>query len=141
VGFDGRALVPGAKIEFGDFMSGGSTTVELKNVWRATPHLMMEGFYQITALRLPEGDFNAHVWRSRVSVPIQPRMTADAYVQWNSVDDVISTQLRFQLIYARDSNLFVVYTDGRRALDAPLLTRSHGHDQSVQVKLTYRLYQ
>lgn len=141
VGFDGRSLVPGAKLETGDFMSGTSTTLELKNVWRAMPHLMLEGFYQINAVRLPEGDFNAHIWRSRVSVPIQPRMTADAYVQWNSVDDTVSTQLRFQLIYARDSNLFVVFTDGRRGLDDTFGRRTHVRDQAVQVKLTYRLYQ
>ena len=141
VGFDGRSIVPSGKIEFGDYFSGRGTTVELKNVWRASPHLLLEGFYQLNALRLAEGDFNAHIGRSRVTVPLTERMVTDALLQWNSLEDTFSTQVRFHMIYARESNLYVVYTNGRRPSESPLDPRSRVADQALQVKLTYRLYQ
>jgi hypothetical protein len=79
------------------------------------------------------------LWRARFSVPITARATADAFVQYNGLnqqgDQEINTQVRFHLIYARDSNVFIVFSDQRR---------DHGgiiqRDQAIQMKLTYRLY-
>ncbi|MSO19317.1 MAG: hypothetical protein EXQ56_02465 [Acidobacteria bacterium] len=144
-GFSGRALVPGVQFETGPWLSGRRTTLNLSNVWRASPHFLLDGEYELNDVTLPEGAFAAHLWRTRVSVPLTARMTTDAYLQWNSLDDTFSTQLRFHMLYARDSNLFVVFTDGRRGIDALLGSvldnRQHVRDQALQVKLTYRLYQ
>lgn len=140
-GFSGRALVPGLQFETGPWLSGRRTTLNLDTVWRASPHLLLEGDYELNDITLAEGAFVGHLLRTRVSVPVTARMTADAFVQWNSLDDTVSTQLRFQMIYGRDSNLFVVFTDGRRGLETPFAGRDHVRDQALQVKLTYRLYQ
>jgi hypothetical protein len=136
-GFSGRAMVPGIELETGEFFSGRRTAVNLSNIWRASPHLLLEGDYEFNDVSLAEGSFQTHLWRGRVSVPLTARMTADGFLQWNSLDDTFSTQLRFHLIYGRDSNLFAVYTDVRRDGE----TGSAPRDRAVQIKLTYRLYQ
>ena len=136
-GFDGRSFVPEVEFEWGDFYSGRNAALNLSAAWRASPHLLLEGNYELNRISLHEGDFSTHLWRTRISVPFTPRVTADAFVQWNSLDEEMSTQLRFHLLYGRDSNLFVVLTDLQRNLGAGRIER----DQAAQVKLTYRFYQ
>jgi hypothetical protein len=64
----------------------------------------------------------------------------DAFIQRNSLnpqgDPELNTQVRFHLIYARDSNLFIVFSDQRRNRGAGIIAR----DQAIQMKMTYRLY-
>ena len=77
--FDGRSIVPGIRLERGEFYGGG---------------LNQQG------------------------------------------DPELNTQIRFHLIFARDSNLYVVYSDQRRKLT----TGDVAVDQAMQMKMTYRLY-
>jgi hypothetical protein len=140
-GFSGRAWVPGAGLETGPWLSGRRTTLNIDNTWRISPHFLIEERYELNNINLEEGDVVAHLLRTRFSVPLTARMFVDAFVQWNSLDDTVNTQLRFQKIYGRDSNLYVVFTDGRRPADVPFDNRPHVRDQALQVKLTYRLYQ
>ena len=139
-GFEGRALVPGVQLEWGEFYGGDRTALGLSGTWRASPHLVLRGEYEYNDISLPQGAFATHLWRARFSVPITARATADAFFQWNGLtrqgDQDFNTQLRFHLIYARDSNLYVVFTDQRR-------DRGRGNietDRAIQMKLTYRLY-
>ena len=69
-------------------------------------------------------------------MPFTARVTADAFLQWDSLARELSTQLRFHLIYGRDSNFFVVFTDHRENPGGEPLER----DWAIQAKLTYRLY-
>ncbi len=139
-GFEGRALVPGVEIERGEFYGGERTALTLSGTWRASPHMVLRGDYEYNDISLPPGAFATHLWRARFSVPITARATADAFFQWNGLtqqgDKEINTQLRFHLIYARDSNLFVVFTDQRRNRGAGIIER----DQAIQMKMTYRIY-
>lgn len=135
-GFDGRSFVPEAEVEWGGFYSGHNTAINLSAAWRASPHLLLEGNYELNRISLREGEFSTHLWRTRISVPFTPSITTDAFLQWNSLDEELITQLRFHLLYGRDSNLFVVLTDLRRNLQAGRIER----DQAAQVKLTYRFY-
>jgi hypothetical protein len=139
-GFAGRAFVPGVRLERGTFYGGDRTALTLSGTWPASPHLVLRGDYEFNDISLPQGAFNTHLWRARVSVPITARAIADAFVQWNGLnqqgEQEINTQLRFHFIYARDSHLFVVFNDQRRDRGAGAIAR----DQALQMKLTYRLY-
>ena len=139
-GFDGRAIVMGADLEGGEFYGGDRKAVTLSGIWRASPHFELQANYQYNDITLPEGAFAAHLWRARFKVPITARATADAFFQWNGLteagDREFNTQLRLHLIYARDSNLFLVFTDRRRNLGGGLVE----DDQGMQMKATYRFY-
>jgi hypothetical protein len=138
--FAGRGFVPGVQVERGEFYGGDRTALTLSSIWSASPHLALQGNYEYNDISLPQGSFSTHLWRGRFSVPITARATADAFVQWNGLnqqgDKELNTQLRFHLIYARDSNVFVVFSDQRRDHGTGVIQR----DQAVQVKMTYRLY-
>ena len=139
-GFDGRALVPGVELERGEFYGGKRTALGLSGIWRASPHLELQGDYEFNDISLPEGAFAAHLWRARFKVPFTARATAEAFFQWNDLtqqgDKELSTQIRFHLIYGLDSNLFVVFSDQHRNRGLGLVER----DQAVQIKTTYRFY-
>ena len=134
--FQGRAAEATAQLEGGDFFDGERTTLTLSGTWRASPHLWMSGDYEFNDISLPQDAFDTHLWRARVSVPFNARTTVDAFLQWSSLTKEFDTQLRFRLIYARDSNLFLVYTSQRQDL-AGGLTES---DWAIQLKTTFRLY-
>ncbi len=139
-GFQGQAIVPGVQFERGEFYGGHRSALGLSGTWRASPHLVLQGEYEFNDISLPQGSFATHLWRARFSVPITARAMADAFVQWNGLtqqgDQEISTQFRLHLIYARDSNLFVVFTDQRRNRGRGIIER----DQAFQTKVTYRFY-
>jgi len=134
--FEGRAASATAQLEGGDFFGGERTTLTLAGTWRASPHLWMSGDYEFNDISLPQDTFDTHLWRARVSVPFNARTTVDAFLQWSSLTKEFDTQLRFRLIYGRDSNLFLVYTSQRQDL-AGGFTAS---DWAIQLKTTYRLY-
>lgn len=138
--FDGRAIVPGVKLERGEFYNGNRTTVGLSGIWRPSPHLVLQGNYDYNEVSLPQGAFNAHLVRARATVPITARMSVDTFIQWNGLnqqgDQELNTQIRFHMIYARDSNLYVVFSDQRRNRGAGVIAR----DQAIQMKMTYRMY-
>jgi hypothetical protein len=139
-GFAGAAFVPAARFERGEFYGGNRNGLFLSGTWAASPHLMVRGDYEFNEVSLPQGTFDTHLWRARFSMPVTARATADAFVQWNGLnqqgDQELNTQVRFHLIYGRDSNLFVVFNDQRRDLGGGVIAR----DQAIQMKMTYRFY-
>ena len=139
-GFNGRTLVTGVELEQGEFYGGNRTALGLSGTWRASPHLELQGEYEFNDISLPEGAFATHLWRARFKVPFTARATVDAFFQWNGLtrqgDRELNTQLRFHLIYGRDSNFFVVFTHRRRNRVTGLVE----NDQAAQMKATYRLY-
>lgn len=142
-GYQGRAWIASAQLGGGEYYGGDRTGFVLSGTWRASSHLVLQGDYELNNISLPQlpnGKFKTHLWRGRFSVPFTAKVRTDAFVQWNSLnqdgDQELNTQVRFRLIYTRDSNLFVVSTDQWLKQSNGLVQR----DQAVQMKLTYRLY-
>ena len=61
---------------------------------------------------------------------------ADAFVQWNGLSQELNTQVRLHLVYGRDSNVYVVYTDQRVDAAGRLIQQG----RALQTKVTYRWY-
>ncbi|MBI4464100.1 MAG: carbohydrate binding family 9 domain-containing protein [Acidobacteria bacterium] len=135
-GFEGRAWRVQALLHGGEFYGGDRTAFTFSGTWRTSPHLVLGGDYEYNNVSVPQGDFATHLWRARVNVPVTARANVDALVQWNGLTEERNTQLRFHLLYARDSNFFVVFTDQKRNL----LGGKAERDWAIQLKLTYRLY-
>jgi hypothetical protein len=108
----------------------------VSGTWRPSPHLVLTGDYQLNDVDLPQGVFTTHLQRARVTVPLTARAVADAFVQWNGLTQEINTQIRLHLIYGRDSNFFIVYTDHQTDVAGRLVEQS----RVLQTKLTYRWY-
>jgi hypothetical protein len=135
-GFQGRSFTANANLEGGEFYGGGRTAVNFSGTWRPSPHLTLAGDYQVNDVELPEGRFTTQLQRGRVSVPITARAVVDAFLQWNGLTQEMNTQVRLHLIYGRDSNFYIVYTDHQTDAAGRLVEQS----RALQTKLSYRWY-
>ena len=60
---------------------------------------------------LPEGDFVTRLGRLRLSYSFTPKMALEALLQYNSVDDFFSANLRFSWLRKANTGLYVVLND------------------------------
>ena len=69
-------------------------------------------------IQLPGGDFVANLGRARISYSFSTRVFVQALVQYNDLDDLWSSNVRFGLLSDANTGLFIVYNDiqglGRR---------------------------
>jgi hypothetical protein len=139
-GYSGRSWIADVQVQGGEFYAGDRAGLVLSGTWRANPHLLMRGDYEVHRISLPQGDFDTHLVRGRFGVPFTSKVRTDVFLQWNNLtadgSQEFSTQARFRVTYGRDSDLFIVYTDQNQ----DLLTGLTRRDQALQMKLTYRLY-
>jgi len=82
---------------------------------------------------LPQGQFVANIGRARLSYSFTTRMFAQALVQYNDRTDAWSANLRFGLLSAANTGLFVVYNDSR-GLDGSV---PRGAGRSLAIKYSY----
>jgi hypothetical protein len=101
-------------LRVGEFWSGTNTSLGVtQGRIEVTPQVSLEPSYSINWVRLPEGDFDTHVARLRVTYTITPRMYVSGLTQYNSNDDVFGTNFRFRWEWSAGSELFVVYSEDR----------------------------
>ncbi|MBI3941298.1 MAG: carbohydrate binding family 9 domain-containing protein [Acidobacteria bacterium] len=135
-GYTGRPLSSKVQLQGGHFYGGNRTGLLISTTWRAFPQFILGGDYELNDVALSQGSFASHLWRGRLTLPLQARLLADTLVQWNGLLGELATQVRFHLIYGEDSNLFLVFSDGRADVDGRLIRQN----QDLQFKLTYRKF-
>jgi hypothetical protein len=64
-------------------------------------------------VNLPAGDFITNLYSTRVTYSFTPRILLQSLVQYNSQSDLWSVNLRFSLLQAANTGLFVVYNESR----------------------------
>jgi hypothetical protein len=62
-------------------------------------------------LPVPGGDFTANLARIRLSYSFTPKITLQALIQYNDLDDVLGTNIRFSWLRSANSGLFLVYNE------------------------------
>ena len=130
----------GAPISFrlntytGGLFGGDRRTVQSTLRMRAGERLTTEVSYTLNDVKLPTGAFTANLLRTNVSYSFTTRAFLQALVQYNDQADLWSMNLRFGLLQAANTGLFVVYTDTRGLYD--LVERPERTDRSLIVKFS-----
>lgn len=101
---------------------------------RAGDALTTELEYQRNDIDLPWGTFDTNLVRARVSYSFTTRAFVQALVQYNDRADLWSANVRFGLLQAANTGLFVVYTDTRGLHE--LGERPERTDRSLVVKFS-----
>ena len=71
-------------------------------------------------LPVPGGQFEANLARLRLSYSFTPKILLQALVQYNELDDVLGTNLRFSWLQSANAGLFLVYNEvDERGVGAP----------------------
>ena len=64
-------------------------------------------------VRLPQGNFEANLYRLRASYSFSPRLFVQSLMQYNQQTRILSGNFRFGWLQSANAGLFVVYNEGR----------------------------
>jgi hypothetical protein len=115
------------------FFAGDRRSVGFQGAWQVSPHLGLDASVDWNDLELPGGGFQSNVYRGRAKVGFSTRAFASAFVQYNDALDQVVTNLRFNVIHAPLSDLFLVFTERRD------LSHDHVAERLVALKVTRHL--
>ena len=109
-----RRVAGNLSFQHGEFFDGEITAVGYsRGRIEVTRQFAVEPSVSLNRITLPQGAFTARVTTTRLTYTFTPRMFASALLQHNSVDNVLSTNVRLRWEYQPGSELFVVYNDQR----------------------------
>ena len=101
-------------VRTGGYFSGDITSIELhQGRVEVTQKLSVEPSLSVNWIDLPEGSFRTELLRARINYTFSPRMFFSGLLQYNSSNELISSNLRLRWEYQPGSELFVVYTEER----------------------------
>src|SRR5690606_6055289 len=98
------------EVTTGTFYGGGRFSGGITPIWTINKYLTLSGFYQFNGIVFSDQpDYMAHVARLKVATSLNVRLSINAFVQLNTLNDI--SAINFRLRYnPRDGNdLYVVY--------------------------------
>jgi len=110
----------------GDFYDGTRISLAASTRFRPTPGLTLDVGVQHNDLELAGHAFTADLYSARVRWARDVRTFLMGFVQYNEATEELITNVRFNLIHAPLSDLFLVYTERRSlatAVPEPILER------------------
>ena len=96
-------------VEVGDFYDGTSRGFDIDAGFKPSGRFVLETQYQFARVELPVRSFNAHVLASRAVYSFSTRFFAKLFAQWNSADDLVSTNFLLNYIYRPGSDFYLVF--------------------------------
>jgi hypothetical protein len=119
----GRRLVGSVRLSRGDFFDGDKTSVSIGALLRPNYHISLDFSVQHNELSLSDSTFTADVFGGRIRYGYSTNLFLSAFVQYNTSSEELVTNVRFNLIHAPLSDLFLVYTERRDVANGILLDR------------------
>ena len=109
-----RRLAGSFSFQHGEFFDGDITAVGYsRGRIEVTRQFAVEPSVSLNRITLPHANLTARLATTRLTYTFTPRMFASALLQYNSIDNVLSTNVRLRWEYQPGSELFVVYNDQR----------------------------
>ncbi len=130
-------------VRWGGFWSGDRTQLETTLALRPTPGILLSAEVEVNNVDLPEGSFDANLFRFEGEWNITPLANVLGNIQYDDVTEVVGLFLRGRYIVTPGNELFLVFTqnwqdfgDGLFDEDREFLTLSRG--ASAKLNYTYR---
>jgi hypothetical protein len=128
-----RALVGELRTGWEQFFGGTLWSLEPSVSVSPSPQVSMELAYEWNRVDVPSGELTSHITSLRLGYAFSTKLTTNALLQYNSLDNTFSGNLRLNFIHRPGSDLFVVLTE-RRGVEDKLWDLSN---RGLVVKLTY----
>ncbi len=102
------------RVEAGTFYDGWQAAAQVSPILYASPHLELSGFYRFDRIRFPDRDqgFDAHLARLRIGTALNTKVSANAFIQFNSAINTVSANIRFRYNFREGNDLWIVYDEG-----------------------------
>jgi hypothetical protein len=98
-----------------------------------SPQVSIELAHEWNRVELPNGSFTANITSARFGYAFSTKLTTNALIQYNSLNQDFSANLRLNFIHRPGSDLFVVLTE-RRGVEGELWDLSN---RGLVAKVTY----
>lgn len=124
---------------YGSFYDGTRSEVGISALWNISRYFGFYLEYGADFIRFTKRNqgFDAHILRLRVESALNSRLALNGFIQFNSVGDFLTSNLRFRYNFAEGNDLWIVYNEGinldRQAGDDLL---PHINDRTIMVKFT-----
>jgi hypothetical protein len=109
VSFQGRKIWMDVNFSWGDFYTGKIATLVASTGINLDRHFNLSTNYTLNAIKLPQGKVTTNELAQYVSYALNPRFNLDAFVQWNSLNDLVTGNFRLHWIPNIGSDFYVVY--------------------------------
>ncbi len=119
-----RKISGNVRLNWGDFWTGSRRSMTGRIQLRPNYHLNIDLDYTRNDITLANGEVNSSLVGMRVLYAFTSRMFFNAFIQYNTDTNQVSSNIRFNIIHHPLSDLFLVYTDTRDTLTGELLDRA-----------------
>jgi len=106
--YSGRKLYASLDFSSGEFYTGRRNELEADLTWNANKHLNLSGSWAKNYLYMPEGDAIATEISGRISYAYSPKLNSGIFGQWNSEDEEIMLNFRFNWIPKIGSDFYFI---------------------------------
>ncbi|MFQ5789982.1 MAG: hypothetical protein ACE5JI_05830, partial [Acidobacteriota bacterium] len=127
-----RILSANARVSAGDFYSGTRQALQLGGVLKLGEKVTAQVGWSYNNIGLQEGSFNTHLLTSRFIYSFSTNMFLNGLIQYNSITEEWTSNIRFNLIHRPLSDFFLVYNDRRDETGRRI-------DRAIIAKFTYLL--
>ncbi len=115
---DGGKKISGVvTLRFGDFFDGTRNSISSSFALRPSVRWYLSGSFERNRLNLGGESFEANLFGARLRYGHNTRTFLSAFVQYNQIEEKMVSNMRFNLIHAPLSDIFLVYQE-ERDLDA-----------------------
>jgi hypothetical protein len=128
-----RVLVGELHGSLQDFYDGSLWSADVSLSASPTPQISMELGNEWNRVEVPNGAFTANITSLRFGYAFSTRLTTNTLIQYNSLDETFSGNVRLNFIHRPGSDLFLVLTE-RRGVEGELWDLS---DRGLVAKVTY----
>lgn len=140
----GRLLFAEGMIDAGSFYDGDRISLTLSPKWSVSSGLELSGMYQINRIdfRDRKKDLTAHIARIRIVLMPSTKISATAFIQYNSAVDSLTANIRLRYNPREGNDLYIVYNDGLntdRLREVPHLPFSSGRTILIKYSYTFNL--
>jgi hypothetical protein len=128
-----RPVVLNGNIRVGDFYGGRIRSMGGNLSIAPIPQVALAIGLSQNRVKIPSGEFTSNLVSFRGTYSFSTRLSANLFVQYNSLDEYFSSNLRINFIHRPGSDLFLVFTE-ERGVDDDLWEVS---DRAAVMKITY----
>jgi len=98
----------------GGYFDGRSISASVMPTWSVSSGLEISGFYQYNMAHFPgrDQDYVAHIARIKALCMFSTKLSLSAFVQYNSAEDVVVSNIRFRYNPREGNDFYIVYNEG-----------------------------
>ena len=119
-----RKVSGNVSVDWGDFWTGSRKSMTGRLALRPNYHLNIDLNYTRNDITLANGDTSSSLVGLRLLYAFTSRMFFNAFIQYNTDTNQVSSNIRFNIIHHPLSDLYLVYTDTRDTLNGELRDRA-----------------